>query len=237
MHYGFEATVLGAGRCMIGTGRVAFGLATIENASDETARIAAAAPGELIATEQKLLQQAREWMGRLPFESMDLLIVDRMGKNISGTGMDTNLIGRMLQDNEPEPESPSIRRILVLDLTEESGGNATGVGLADVTTARLVEKMDRRVTYMNAFTASGTQKSRTPVYFDTDREALTCAINTIGLTPPEQSRTVRIQTTLHVDEVLISEALTDEAREREDLELLGSPAEMVFDEAGNLTHF
>jgi len=237
MHYGFESTILGAARNMIASGRVAFGLAAVENAYDETARIVATLPEELIATEQKLLEQAREWMGRMPFERLDLLIIDWMGKNISGSGMDANVIGRMYQDFQEEPSSPSILRVFVRNLTTESDGNASGIGLADITTTRLVESMDRDVTYMNAFTSNTPQKMRTPIHFDTDREALAWILNTLGLTTPEQSRTVRIRSTLHVEEVLISEALVPEARERTDLELLGEPFEMVFDDDGNLTEF
>jgi hypothetical protein len=173
----------------------------------------------------------------LPFDELDLLIVDKMGKNISGTGMDTKVIGRLMQNFEPEPEKPAILRIFVRDLTEESNGNACGVGLADFTTTRLVEKIDRRATYMNSITALGPQKVRTPVYYDTDKEAIENALETVGLTKPKDCRVVRIESTLHLREVGISEPLLPATQTRADLEIIGELREMEFDEDGNLRPF
>jgi hypothetical protein len=160
-----------------------------------------------------------------------------MGKNISGTGMDTKVIGRLMQNFEPEPEKPAILRIFVRDLTEESNGNACGVGLADFTTTRLVEKIDRRATYMNSITALGPQKVRTPVYYDTDKEAIENALETVGLTKPKDCRVVRIESTLHLREVGISEPLLPATQTRADLEIIGELREMEFDEDGNLRPF
>ncbi|MFB3042492.1 MAG: hypothetical protein ACE1ZS_11930, partial [Candidatus Poribacteria bacterium] len=184
-----------------------------------------------------LLIESKDLMGRLPFDTLDLLIVDWMGKNISGTGMDTNVIGRMMQNFEPEPEKPAILRIFVRDLTDESDGNATGVGLADFATTRLVEKYDRHSTYMNGITALGPQKSKIPFYYDTDREAIEVALSTVGLTPPEQTRVVRVENTLKLTEVDISEALLDDAKLRSDLEVVGEMKSFEFDSDGNLVMF
>jgi hypothetical protein len=236
-HYGFDRILTEVGRCVLRTGKVAFGLGILENAYDETARIVGVRPEAMETTEHLLLKEARALMGRLPFERLDLLIVDWMGKNISGTGMDTNIIGRLYQDGQPEPDSPFILRIFVRGLTEESEGNAAAIGLADITTTRLVQQIDREKTYMNAFTSGTPGKMRVPLHFDTDREALAWALNTIGLTPPEKSRTVRIHSTLHIRDVLISESLFDEARGRDDLEIRGEPRAMEFDDEGNLTDF
>lgn len=236
-HHDFEPIVRQVAQKVLETGKIAFGLAIVENAYDRTAKVVGLHPEEIETTEPKLLEEARALMAKLPFDRLDLLIVDEMGKNISGTGMDTNIIGRLYQDNMPEPESPKILRIFVRDLTELSQGNAAGIGFADVTTTRLVKSIDRVSTYMNAFTAGTPMKMRTPLHFDSDREALAWVLHTIGLTPPERSRTVRIFTTLHLDEVLISEALLDEAKKRPDLEILTEPEEMAFDAEGNLTPF
>ena len=189
---------------------------------------------EIMRRERELLVESKSLMGRLPFDAFDLLIVDWMGKNISGTGMDTNIIGRMMQILEPEPEKPAIVRIFVRDLTDDSDGNATGVGLADFTTTRLVEKMDRHATYMNGITGMGPQKSKTPFYYDTDREAIEVALNTVGLTPPEESKVVRIESTLGLAEVDISEALLEDAKLRTDLEVTGELEPLAFDTDGNL---
>ncbi|MBM3241878.1 DUF2088 domain-containing protein [Candidatus Poribacteria bacterium] len=232
--YGFEHVIRTVFQVVLASGKIAFGVGLIENAYGQTARIAAMHADELEMMEQKLLVEAKKLSGRLPFDELDLLIVDKMGKNISGTGMDTKVIGRLMQNFEPEPEKPAILRILVRDLTEESNGNACGVGLADFTTTRLVEKIDRRATYMNSITALGPQKVRTPVYYDTDKEAIENALETVGLTKPKDCRVVRIESTLHLREVEISESLLPATATRTDLEIIGELREMAFDEDGNL---
>jgi hypothetical protein len=194
--YGFEHAIITVSSLMLDSGRVVFGLGLIENAHEHTAKVAAMRPNELIRRERELLVEAKSLMGRLPFDTLDLLVIDWMGKNISGTGMDTNIIGRMMQNFEPEPEKPAILRIYVRDITEESNGNATGIGLADFTTTRLVEKVDRYATYMNGITGLGPQKSKIPFYYDTDREAIDVALSTIGLTPPEEAKVARVESTL-----------------------------------------
>ena len=141
-HYGFEHIIRTVTGLLIDAGKVGFGVGLVENAHEQTAKVAAMRADEIMRRERELLVESKSLMGRLPFDAFDLLIVDWMGKNISGTGMDTNIIGRMMQILEPEPEKPAIVRIFVRDLTDDSDGNATGVGLADFTTTRLVEKMD-----------------------------------------------------------------------------------------------
>ncbi len=236
-HYGFEHIIRTVTGLLIDAGKVAFGVGLVENAHEQTAKVAAMRAGELMRRERELLVESKSLMGRLPFDAFDLLIVDWMGKNISGTGMDTNIIGRMMQILEPEPEKPAIVRIFVRDLTDDSDGNATGVGLADFTTTRLVEKMDRHATYMNGITGMGPQKSKTPFYYDTDQEAIEIALNTVGLTPPEQAKVVRIESTLGLAEVDISEALLEDANLRTDLEVIGELKPLAFDADGNLPPF
>mgnify|MGYP000482825368 CR=1 FL=1 len=167
-------------------------------------------------------------------KDIDVLIVDEMGKNISGTGMDTNIIGRRMQDFEPEPVSPQILRIVVRGLTSESEGNAVGVGLADFTTQRLVNQINHHYTYINSITGMGPQKARIPVYFDTDREVIEAAFSTIGMKAPESGRAVRIKNTLHLGEVAISETLMDEIADRDDLEVRASLSPLPFDHSGTL---
>ena len=235
--YGFERVITTVGSLMLATGKVAFGIGLIENAHEQTAKVAAMRSNELVRRERELLVESKTLMGRLPFDPLDVLIVDYMGKNISGTGMDTNIIGRMMQLLEPEPEKPAILRIFVRELTDASDGNATGIGLADFTTTRLVEKIDRHATYMNGITGLGPQKSRTPFYFDTDGEAIEVALNTIGLTPPEEAKVVRIESTLKLAEVDISEALVEAAKLRSDLEIIGELEPLAFDSDNNLLPF
>ncbi len=235
--YGFENVIMAVGRFVLDTDKIAFGLGLIENAHEQTAKAVAMPASRLIQTERQLLVEAKSLMGRLPFEELDLLIVDFTGKNISGTGMDSNVIGRMMQNFEPEPVKPQILRIFVRDLTEESDGNATGIGLADFTTTRLVDRIDRHATYMNGITALGPQKSKIPFYYDTDREAIEVALETIGLTKPENARVIRIESTLRLTELDISEVLLKDAQLQSNLEVVGDVQPFDFDETDNLLPF
>ncbi len=235
--YGFEHIITTVGSFILNSGKIAFGLGLIENAHEDTAKVVAMASAQLLQTERELLLEAKSLMGRLPFHELDLLIVDWTGKNISGTGMDTNVIGRMMQNFEPEPAKPAILRIFVRDLTEESDGNATGIGLADFTTTRLVDKIDRHSTYMNGITALGPQKSKIPFYYDTDLEAIEVALDTIGLTEPENARVIRVESTLRLTELDISEVLLTDAKLHSRLEIIGETNPFAFDGSGNLLPF
>ena len=235
--YGFEQVITAVGGLILDTGKIAFGLGLIENAHEDTAKAVAVPAAQLLQTERELLVEAKSLMGRLPFDELDLLIIDWTGKNISGTGMDTNVIGRMMQNFEPEPAKPAILRIFVRDITEESDGNATGIGLADFTTTRLVDKIDRHATYMNGITALGPQKSKIPFYYDTDSEAIAVALDTIGLTEPEDARVIRIESTLRLTELDISEVLLEDAKLHSRLEVIGETKPLPFDDAGNLIPF
>ncbi len=235
--YGFEQVITTVGGLILDTGKIAFGIGLIENAHEDTAKAVAMPAAQLLQTERELLVEAKSLMGRLPFDELDLLIIDWTGKNISGTGMDTNIIGRMMQNFEPEPAKPAILRIFVRDITEESDGNATGIGLADFTTTRLVDKIDRHATYMNGITALGPQKSKIPFYYDTDREAIEVALDTIGLTEPEDARVMRIESTLRLTELDISEVLLEDAKLHSRLEVIGETKPLPFDAAGNLLPF
>ena len=235
--YSFEHVIRAVGGFILDTGKIAFGLGLIENAHEDTAKAVAMPAAQLLQTERELLVEAKALMGRLPFDELDLLIVDWTGKNISGTGMDTNVIGRMMQNFEPEPAKPAILRIFVRDITEESDGNATGIGLADFTTTRLVDKIDRHSTYMNGITALGPQKSKIPFYYDTDREAIEVALDTIGLTEPEDARVIRIESTLRLTEFDISEVLLEDAKLHSRLDVIDETKPLAFDAAGNLLPF
>jgi hypothetical protein len=234
LHYGLERVLRGVAEVVLGTGKIAFGLGIVENPYDETAIIAALRPDELVESEERLQERAKELSARLPFDDLDVLIIDEMGKDISGTGMDTKVTGRMMHTGEKEPETPKITRIVVCDLTPTSMGNAGGIGFADFTTRRLVDKIDFESTYMNFITAMGPQKVRIPVYFDTDREVLDAVFQTIGMVKPEESKVVRIKNTLELSEVEVSESLIEAVKSRDDLEIAGELREMEFDPKGNL---
>lgn len=232
--HSYEKVITSVGREMLAKARIGFGLAICENGYDETAHLEAFAAGELEAGERRLLKQAREWMMRLPFSPVDILIVEEMGKNISGSGMDTNIIGRPTNPFEPFPTDQKILWIVVLDLTEHSYGNATGVGNADFTTRRLVDKIDMKPTLINCITACAPWGAKVPATLDNDREAIEAALSCIGLTRPERARVIRVKNTLKLGEVEVSAAYFDDVRRRPDLAVVGDPRPLGFDAAGTL---
>src|SRR6266705_3045951 len=234
IHHGYETVITSVGREMLSKARIGFGLGVVENGYDETARIEAFTAASLEAGERRLLKEASEWMARLPFGAMDVLIVEEIGKNISGAGMDTNVIGRPSNPHEPFPADPRILWIVALDLTEESYGNAVGIGNADFTTRRLVAKIDMKPTLINAITACAPGGAKVPPTYDVDREAIETALSCIGLTPPERARVIRIKNTLMLGEIEVSEAFAADLAKRPDLTPLGDPAPLPFDVAGRL---
>ena len=234
IRYGYETVITTVGREMLAKARIGFGLGIVENGYDETARIEAFSAESLEAGERRLLEVAREWMARLPFDRLDVLVVEQMGKNISGSGMDSNVIGRPTNPHEPFPADPKILWIVVLDLTEESYGNAAGIGNADFTTRRLVDKIDMKATLINCITACAPNGAKVPATYDTDREAIEAALSCIGLTSPEEARVVRVTSTLMLGEIDVSEALWPEVSKRGDLTRLTDPASLPFDAAGRL---
>ncbi len=185
--------------------------------------------------EKALLEIAKASMPRLPFKEVDLLIIDEIGKNISGSGMDTNVIGRKFRDHYPTTaDEVACKRIFVRGLTEETHGNACGIGLAEFTNQRTIDAVDLNITRINALTGGHPSVASLPVALETDREVVDIALETVGLTPPPESRVIHIADTLRVSESLVSEAYLSEIESRDDLEILEGPQEMQFDSDGNL---
>ena len=232
--HSYETVITSVGREMLAKARIGFGLGIAENGYDETGAIEAFNAAGLEEGERRLLKDAREWMARLPFKQIDVLIVEEIGKNISGSGMDTNVIGRPTNPHEPFPADPKILWIVALDITEESYGNATGIGNADFTTRRLVDKIDMKPTLINCITACSPGMAKVPATFDSDREAVETALSCIGLTPPEKARVIRIKNTLMLGEIEVSEAYTAELAKRPDLTPIGDATPLRFDAAGRL---
>lgn len=218
---------------LLASGKVLGGLAIIENAYDETASIVAVPANEMSARERELFQRARSLLPRLPVENLDLLIVDEMGKNYSGTGMDVYVIGRWRLAEMPEPASPRIRRIVALRLSPESEGNAQGVGLADVVTRRLVEAIDPVTTYVNNLVSTFLPRAFIPVIMPTDRDAISAALGSLGLPDASAARVGRIHDTLHLDELWLAESVLGEVRGRPDA-AVGAPEEVRFTADGSL---
>ena len=231
--YGFDQIVESVASVVIERAKVLFGLAILENGYEETARIRGLMPSEIVEGEKELLRRAKELAPRLPFDDIDLLVVDEMGKNISGTGMDTNVIGRFTK-REGVQIKPRIKRVYVRELTEESLGNATGIGLAEFAHRRLIDSMDVAATNTNCLTGGSPEKARIPIVCESDREALQFALSTVGLGGEKSPRLVRIGNTLQLAEVDISESLAQSLNGRNDLEVVSDPTSIEFDKEGNL---
>jgi hypothetical protein len=219
---------------------IALGLAIIENGYDEVAEIVGVPPSGIGGfTEAQLLERAAELMPRFPFEEIDVLIIDEMGKNISGAGLDPNILNRMRVFGLPDLPGTPIRVVAVLDLTPQSHGNATGIGLAEVTTRRLVEKIDFEATYINGLTSGlgAIERISLPVVAPTDRAAVMTSLRVCGRPDPVNARIVRIKNTLELGEIDISESLFDEAERLPSLEPVSPPFDLGFDAEGCLRPF
>jgi hypothetical protein len=238
MNYSFGQIVRSVGREVLRRCRIVAGVAIVENGYDETAQITALHPQEFEEREKELLVLAKMWMPKLPFTMADLLIIDEIGKNISGSGMDTNVVGRKYVDHAPaDHEYPKIKRIAVRGLTPETHGNATGLGMAEFCLTRLIEQADIRITRINCLTGGHPTAAMLPLDYPTDRDMLDHAFPTIGLVDPPDSRMIWIRNTLDVAEVECSRAYYPEARTRSDLEILVEPRPLPLDVHGNLPAF
>jgi hypothetical protein len=231
---GLPRAIPEVGRFSLSKLPVLFGLATVENVRHQTAKVEAMPPERLEETEARLLQEAWGLLGRIPFEFLHLLVVDEMGKEISGTGMDPNVLGRLYFFPNEEPKSPRYIRILVRDLTEKTAGNAVGMGLADFATRRLADKVNFQYTYTNALTGLSPMRSKLPIIFETDREAIEGALKTIGLTEPPDAKVARIKNTLDLEYLYASDALLPEIEARGDLEIVSGPHPFMFTAQGDL---
>jgi hypothetical protein len=208
----------------------------LENAAEETARLEVIDRDELLEREPPLLEEARRIMGRIPFPQLDVLLVGECGKNYSGAGMDPNVVGRMLIEASPEAETnhPRVTRMAVLDVSPESHGNATGIGIADLTTNRALAAIDPGPFRMNNLTARFLWRSKLPLGFDTDRECVQAAVDTCWNPVEDRLTFCVVPNTLEVAELWVSPALASEAKMNPDLEVVGGPTELPFDRSGNL---
>jgi len=214
---------------------ILFGIALVEDARGNPSHIEAIPPQKIIAREKALLKKAYEQLGRIPFDALDVLIVDQIGKTISGIGMDSNVTGRHRDITGDFSIPPRAKRIFVRDLAKGSDGNANGIGLADFTTKRLVDAIDMKKTYTNALAAVSPEKASIPVYFDTDIEAIDACAKTLGLDSLQNSRIVRIQDTSDLSVFQASRALEAEISQHADLEILSPWHPLEFDEKGHIS--
>ncbi|TWT34775.1 nickel pincer cofactor-dependent isomerase, group 22 [Blastopirellula retiformator] len=231
----FTQIVQSVAREVLSQCNILCGLAIIENGYDETGHIISVPADQIEQREPELLRLANSLLPKLPFDEADLLIVDEIGKNISGAGMDTNIVGRKFNDHAATgDEKPRIKRIALRGLTEETHGNASGIGMSEFCLTRLVDEMDRNITNINSVTSGHVTAAMIPIHYDTDREILENALVTIGLRPPHEARVMWIPHTLAIDEIVCSEAFLAEAKSRDELEVLFEPLEIPLDENGML---
>ncbi|MCP4622737.1 MAG: DUF2088 domain-containing protein [bacterium] len=230
----FPKIITDAGRLVIQKTPVLCALGIVESAYGETALISGMNSDSIEIKEKELLPHSKKLMAGLPFNDIDLLIVDEMGKDISGVGIDPNVTGRNRDLLGVFDHPVQVKRLFVRDLTAKSKGNAVGIGLADLTTKRLVDKIDYDATYKNCITGISPEKAAVPMHFATDRKAIEVGLGSMGLIGPEKSRTVRIKNTSRLEIVEVSEAYAEDLRQRSDLEILGQPRPMKFDDEDNL---
>lgn len=235
---GYHKLIPETAKLMMKKTPILLGLAIVEDAYHEIAIVRALEPEEIESEEMKLLEKAKKLLARLPFKEIDVLIIDEIGKDISGVGMDTNVTGRFWLPGETDPMAPKIKKIVVLDLSEGTHGNAIGIGLADLTTKRAVSKIDYDATFVNCLTQGSTETAKVPVYLPNDRDAIVTALRICGPIDPKRAKVVRIRNTLELERFWISENLAEMVKSDKELservEILSEPREMQFDVLGTL---
>jgi len=235
VNYSFDQIVRSVAQEVIQRCRILAGLAILENAYEETADIVAVAPEKIETIEPELLSRVKSWMPRLPFDQADFLMVDQIGKNISGTGMDTNVIGRKYNDHAAIlGDSPDIHNIYVRSLTDATHGNASGIGLAEMCHRRVVEAVDRTVTRNNCITACHLTGAMIPMDFECDLEAIKVACQIAGFKEPRHLAAMWIRDTLSLTEVECSQHFFESATRDHRLEIVRPPAPLQFDHQGDL---
>ena len=238
MVHGYPKIIKSVARMVLQSEKVLFGVGIVENSLNQTSKIGVLRPHELEEKEKELLLEAKRLAARLPFEDIDVLIIDEMGKDISGTGFDTKVVGRILMPLVvSEPDTPRVKRIVVCDLTKDTEGNADGVGIADFVTQRLVDKIDLNALYINAIAGAEPEHAKIPLTLKNDQEAIEVAIGSVGIIPHEELKIMRIKNTMRLGEVEVSEAYRNEIIKREDLEIVEEAISMEFDKNGNLISF
>jgi hypothetical protein len=232
---GMSAAIDSAATYILRTGKILGGLAILEDAWHETAQVHVLQAATLIECERRLLETVKGWMARLPISTVDLLIVDEIGKNISGTGMDLKIVNRGTAGQQnPWPDAPRVERIFVRDLSKMSYGNGNGMGAADVVHQRLIDKLDLKAGRINALTSGNLGLVKTPLHFDTDRECFEVAAATVGKFDPSDVTVAWIRNTLEMGSIALSESLAEEARKQSDVTIGGPGFELKFDAQGNL---
>lgn len=234
MHkYDLAQTIIPAAQLIIEKTPVLCGLVVTETALGGTHSIRLAKPEEFVEVDRLLLEEAWKLLPKLPIDDLDILVLDEMGKDVSGAGMDPNVIG--FWRREGGPRKPDYRTLIVLDLTQQSHGNATGIGMADLTTKRVVDKIDLHATYMNAITSTVLRSARLPIYLENDKVVLETALNIVP--DPQSVRMARIVNTASLETFWTTGALLSELRGQEGIDVDDKPLELSFNDEGRLLAF
>jgi hypothetical protein len=232
---GLEAVIRSVGRKMLASGKMLGGLAVLEDAYHNTAQVTALLASEMESREVELLAQVKSWMGRILVDEIDVLILDEIGKEISGTGMDTKVVNRSrLGEYNPWPYAPRVHRIFVRDLSAHTAGSAMGIGMADMVTDRLLARTDWTTTYINSLTAGSLAIVRTPIHFPTDRECLEALFKCVGKAEPSQVTYGWVRNSLALGEIGLSENLGGVIERQPQMEVQGPAQALEFDAGGNL---
>lgn len=234
MHkYDLGQSIVPAAELILSKMQVLFGLAILENAAEQTMRIRGTDSDNFVSTDRENLLIAKKLLPRIPTDDLDILIVDQMGKNISGAGMDPNVIGMWRRDGGPR--TPDYRTLVMLDLTSQSHGNAVGIGMVDLTTKQVLEKVSLKATYTNALTTGIWSSVRLPIALDTDREVVETALSRIPV--PDTVRLARVRNTLELETLWVSKAVAEDLKKRADLSIDPSPLTFQFDPNDRLRPF
>src|SRR6202041_254219 len=238
-HLGYKVVLREFARIILDKAPILCGIALVEDQHHQTAEIEVFRRENIVREEAVLFKKAQSLLARLPFDEVDLLIVDRLGEDISGSGMDTNVIGRDITGytsslHSESTVTPRVSRIFVRDLTPASNGNGIGIGMADFTTARLVKGLNLQYTYMNALTSLGLLPAKIPIYFDNDREAIQAALDSLSSPNQETLRVVRIADTLNLERFQASPACADALNGHSGVTKVKTAHNMEFDAESNL---
>jgi Lactate racemase N-terminal domain len=235
--HGYHTVILEGARTVLGKSNILFGVGSIENAYHQVADVGVFKKEEIEDREKAFLARYRSIKAGLPFDFAHVLMIEEVGKEISGRGFDTKVVGRISSYLSPDPETPDIKRIMVSDLTDLTHGNATGLGPVDVITRRLYEKIDHATTTINYIVGAQLEIAKTPLIMENDRDALTACMMTVGLTPYADQKIMRIKNTLYLDELDVSLAYAQELAVRDDLEIIKSARPLGLEKDGNFTRF
>jgi len=226
--YGLKNVIPQAAELIIKKAPIIQGIGILENSYDQTMKISFVPPEDIIKVDSELLKKSKEIMPTLPIENLDIVITQEIGKNISGTGFDTNVIGRLYINGEKEIMKPRIKRLLVFDITEESHGNALGIGLADITTRQLVDKINYKDMYANTITSTFLNRAKIPITTDTEKEAIEIALKTCWELEQNDLKLLIMKNTLDLEYLYVSKAAWDEIKDNKNIVACGDWKKLTF---------